>query len=193
MSIETTPKYITSEIIEMCTNLTPYNAPAYVLVKPIQGALSNDCFNNVSKMVKSYGGKAVNGWVIWQWANVMLDAEAHCIWQSPENDVIDITPHNYGEDTILFLADENVVYRGNIISSQRLALTKSPTVAELIKLQNAKDEIFLSSQSKFVELPMAMVLRINELIGQIKRSVGRNDLCSCNSGLKYKNCCGRYE
>ncbi len=25
---------------------------------------------------------------------------------------------------------------------------------------------------------------------RIKKRIGRNDLCYCNTGLKYKNCCG---
>lgn len=39
------------------------------------------------------GGRLITGWGIWQWDNILVEAEAHAIWESPDNQLIDITPH----------------------------------------------------------------------------------------------------
>ena len=32
---------------------------------------------------------------------------------------------------------------------------------------------------------------IKEVLKSTKEKIGRNDLCHCSSGLKYKKCCGK--
>lgn len=64
----------------------------------------------------------VNGWAIWQWANILVEAEAHAVWESPEGALIDITPHENGESRIPFLRDDGMVYNGNPKASKRSAL-----------------------------------------------------------------------
>lgn len=115
-----------------------------------------------------------------------MEAEAHAIWESPDNQLIDITPHVPAEKQILFLLDDTVVYIGTPIPSHRQALTNSPLVAELITLYNKKDEIAATCTVATYEIPIEMYKRIIELQERFHRKSNRNASCPCGSGLKYK-------
>ena len=100
---ETTPARITQVIIDFCASITSDSSPEYIDVCPASWATPNECFNNVPRMVKQYGGSMISGWAVWQRGNMLLDAEAHAIWRTPDGKLIDITPHSYNEKRILFL------------------------------------------------------------------------------------------
>jgi hypothetical protein len=140
------------------------------------------------------GGSYVNGWVIWQWANIMIEAEAHCVWQNPAGKLVDITPHSYNEHTILFVPDPNIKYEGIVIPNKRAPMTASPKVAYLIGLMNERDYRFQQSgTSKKCTFPVTFLQEIQKVIVDITQTASRNDPCPCGSGLKYKKCCGQYE
>lgn len=191
MKRETTPAKITDKIMELCSSAVPGAAPFYISVEAAGWGLMNECFPNVQRMVREHGGQQVNGWAVWQWANISVTLEAHAIWESPEGKLVDITPHDCGEREILFLRDDRVVYSGKPIGSIRQPLTASPLVAELIGLLNERDRIMCASADRTYALPKEMYLRIMQIQEMLHREVGRNDLCPCQSGLKYKKCCGR--
>ena len=160
-------------------------APEYVPVATQEWSLPNECFPNVEHVIQEKGGQQVNGWAIWQWANILVEAEAHSVWRSPEGELIDITPHVNGENEILFLKDDDMVYKGNPIASIRLALTSSKLVAEYIGLMNERDRIMSCS------IPKPLWDRIEEINVMLHEDVRGNEFCPCQSGLKYKKCCGR--
>ena len=191
MKRETTPVEITDRIMELCSGAVPGTVPVYVPVEAVGWGLMNECFPNVRRMVQKHGGQQVNGWDVWQWANISVTLEAHAVWESPEGKLVDITPHDCGEREILFLRDDRVVYSGKPIGSIRQPLTASPLVAELIGLLNERDRIMCASADRTYTLPKEMYLRIMQIQEMLHREVGRNDLCPCQSGLKYKKCCGR--
>ena len=88
---ETTPARITQVIIDFCASITSDSSPEYIDVCPASWATPNECFNNVPRMVKQYGGSMISGWAVWQRGNMLLDAEAHAIWRTPDGKLIDIT------------------------------------------------------------------------------------------------------
>ena len=197
MKRETTPAEITDRIMDLCSSVVPGTLPAYVPVEAAGWGLMNECFPNVQRMVQEHGGQQVNGWAIWQWANILVEAEAHSVRKNPEGALIDITPHDNGERQILFLRD-SMVYSGQQIGSVRLAITDSPLAAELIGLSQ-KAEAVMSDYKPGTKIPIEefqkrlapIVARRQEIILQMNQKVGRNDPCPCQSGLKYKKCCGR--
>ena len=193
MRKETTPVKITDKISELCNRVMPEAEPAYVPVIVQEWSLQNECFPNVERMVKERGGQQVNGWAIWQWANVLVEAEAHAVWESPEGELIDITPHRNGEKEILFLRDDGMIYKGNTIASVRSALTSSPLVAELIQLMEERDRIMCATPGRIYSIPEPLWNRIIEIQIQLQEKVSGNEFCPCQSGLKYKKCCGREE
>lgn len=191
---ETTPTRITQVIIDFCASITSDSSPEYIDVCPAPWAALNECFNNVYRMVKQYGGSMISGWAIWQRGNMLLDAEAHAIWRAPDGKLIDITAHNYNEKRILFLFDSSVCYQGITIPSHRQALTDSPLVAEFIRLYSERDHFMQSSTlGNVYVMPADLHNRINALQFLFSQEVGRNDPCPCGSGLKYKKCCGQFQ
>ena len=194
---EATPKSISKEIIAGCDSIIAGQSPIVVPVIPDYYAKPNDCFNNVSRQVESNGGKQINGWTIWQRANIMIDFEAHAVWQTTEGELIDITPHDQ-EDQILFLPDARVNYKGFTIPSKRFALTDSALVAEYIEVWNEYDA-FCAQYPANTPITLTkgtheayVYYRRLEIDLLFRKDVGRNDLCPCESGLKFKKCCGLY-
>ena len=191
MKRETTPVRVTDKIMELCSGIVPDVHPEYVPVVAQEWSLPNECFPNVERMVQEQAGQQINGWAIWQWANVLVEAEAHSVWQSPEGELIDITPHINGENEILFLRDDDMVYKGNTIASIRLALTSSQLVAEFIWLMNERDRIMSETPGRMCSIPKPLWDRIEEIKAILHEDVRDNEFCPCQSGLKYKKCCGR--
>ena len=198
MKRETTPIRVTDKIMELCSGIAPDVHPEYVPVAVQEWSQPMECFPNVERMVQEKGGQQINGWAIWQWANILVEAEAHSVWQSPKGELIDITPHDNEESQILFLRDDSMMYSGQKIGNVRLALTDSPLVAELIDLSQ-KTEAVMSDYKPGTKIPVEelqkrlapMAERRRAIIVQMNQKAGRNDPCPCQSGLKYKKCCGR--
>lgn len=188
---ETTPIKVTDKIMELCSRAVPGVEPVYVPVEAAEWSQISECFPNVRQMIRELGGQQANGWAIWQWANVLVEAEAHSVWQSPEGELIDITPHKNGETEILFLADPGMIYDNNTIASVRLALTSSPLVAELIRLMDERDRIMCATPGRMCKIPKSLLVRIMQIQMVLHMEVDRNAPCPCQSGLMYKQCCGR--
>lgn len=194
---ETTPKSISKEIIAGCDGIIAGQSPIVVPVIPLNNAKPNDCFNNVSRQVENNGGKQINGWAIWQRANILIEFEAHAVWQTTGEELIDITPLDR-EEQILFLPDARVDYRGFPIPSKRFALTDSTLVAEYIALWSEYDAICAQYPAYTpIEIDRGtheayVYNRRYEIESLFQKDVGRNDLCPCQSGLKFKKCCGLY-
>lgn len=191
MKRETTPLRVTDKIMELCSGIVPDVKPEYIPVAVQEWSLLNECFPNVERMVQEQGGQQVNGWAVWQWANILVEVEAHSVWQNPEGELIDITPHVNGENEILFLRDDDMVYKGNTIASIRLALTSSQLVAEFIWLMNERDRIMSETLGRMCSIPKPLWDRIEEINAMLHEDVRGNEFCPCQSGLKYKKCCGR--
>lgn len=199
MKMETTPNQITDKIMELCNKVVPGTVPVFVDVAPQDYAIENDCFNNVNEMIHRNGGESVQGWSVWQWVNILVEAEAHAVWKSPSGQLIDITPHINKEKRILFLPDDRVTFNGYPINSIRMPLTASPLIAELLQI---KDWLFsiISTHPAYEKITLeddqaaqyrAILYRHDDIMMVLHQKIGRNDLCPCQSGLKYKKCCGQ--
>lgn len=191
---ETTPMEMTQMLSSLCRDLNSESSPLWVNVVPESWALQNECFPNVRRKIKIDGGSFVNGWAIWQWANIMFEAEAHSVWQSRNGELVDVTPHNRNEHTILFVPDAEVKFEGTMIPNKRAPMTTSSKVNYLIDLLTIKDNILQQSgTSRTCSLPEPLLLEIRRVIADITQKASKNAPCPCGSGLKYKRCCGPYE
>ncbi len=191
MKRETTPVRVTDKIMELCNGIVPDAKPEYIPVEAQEWSLPSECFPNVQKMVREHGGQQVNGWAIWQWANILVEGEAHAVWENPQGQLIDITTHINGENKILFLRDDDMVYKGNTIASIRMALTSSQLVEELILLMNERDRIMCETPGRKYSISPLLMARIAAIMDMLHEDVKGNEFCPCQSGLKYKKCCGR--
>ncbi len=137
---ETTPQGVSQEISKFCEGIVPGGVPVLVPVRPAPGAEVNRCHVNVACHVKENGGEAAFGWIIWQ-SRVLLHAEAHCNWRSPQGELIDITPKADREGQVLFLPDPNMQWEGRMIPSCRVARNQWLSVCKLIQLHEQIDQL----------------------------------------------------
>lgn len=137
---ETTPQEINQEIQRFCNVVVAGGVPAFVPVEPVYGAEVSRCHVNVADHVRAQGGVPVFGWIIWQ-SRVMLHAEAHCNWLSPQGQLIDITPKADREPKVLFLADTGMTWDGRVIASRRAARIDDPTIRQLIQVHDEIGEL----------------------------------------------------
>jgi hypothetical protein len=52
------------------------------------------------------GGRRIHGWAVWQFNGIAL-ADFHSVWQTPEGQLVDVTPPKYGTNQVLFVRDDN--------------------------------------------------------------------------------------
>lgn len=207
-----TPVEITEQIITLCKEIDKSQKPYRVPVKPESWAEPTECFINVKTKVEKDGGKIQFGWAIWEWPNVMIEAEFHAIWISPENTPIDITPKPVNMQKILFLPDSERVYDYSAdyyrVDNIRRPLSNNPLVSDFIKISEQIFEVEEThSPGRRLELEGPVCEHWEEL-NQKKLSIqlqlmsqpqlqpeygkpGRNSPCPCGSGKKFKKCCGK--
>ena len=202
-----TPTRLSPEILELCEAIVPSLVPEFVAHRPDKSAAVRECFPNVRNRVRAQGGELVYGWAIWEWPEVFVEAEHHGVWRSPDGDLIDITPHEYPTDGVLFLPDPSVPYDFECFTrrdSVRRPNTPLPAVKEFLELSAltfhklesvSVGQEYRMNQRDFLQL-QAIEDRKADLKKQIyfhlARSRGPNDRCFCRTGLKFKKCCSRY-
>ncbi|AVT76689.1 hypothetical protein RPPS3_26260 [Rhodopseudomonas palustris] len=103
---ETTPTALTPKLAAFCATLAS-SSPLYLPVVPDRNGFYGWCNSGVMEKTRVDGGAPVYGWTIWEWPNVLATAEFHCVWESPNGELIDITPKPKDEKTILFVPDRS--------------------------------------------------------------------------------------
>ena len=201
MIVPITPKNITKEIRDFCNDVSPGESPAQLLIQPASKAISGECFPNVNAQIKKLGGSLQHGWKITQILNLILEAEFHGVWISPEGKTIDITPDPV-DTRSLFIPDRKAKYEYKQVDSIRRPLVNDPLVHEYIAVHKNIFEIMnrgaLAYQTGKVRVNnneyqqnLMRLGRILHLLEPPIGKVGRNDPCPCGSGSKFKKCCGK--
>lgn len=142
---ETTPSHVTPEILVFCKDLDPTQTPVYVDVRPLRGAIPNDCFFNVEDEVNARGGTVQYGWIIWELPHIILNAEFHAVL-TRNGEMVDITPKSDGEARILFLPDTLRRYERRVVPSIRRGLCPEGERYERILQQ--RDELQLKYERR---------------------------------------------
>lgn len=205
--ITTTPKTITKDIKEFCNRIVKGQPPIYLDINPDSEAEPLDCFINVKRKIDKEGGDVQYGWIIWEIPTIMVEAEFHAVWISPEKKLIDITPCSREMDNktidirrILFLIDPSIRYEGKQVNNIRQPLRDDCLIKEYITIADKFFEETNKGDSAYnhglIELPPEVIIPLMKRKLEIQSKlgigkVGRNDPCGCGSGLKYKKCCKR--
>lgn len=160
-----------------------------------------DCFNIVKKKVENFGGKMILGWQIWE-TNILMEAEAHAVWEDLEGELHDISPksRNFPAKRIVFIEDSKLKYEGKQIQSIRINITNNSVIDDYIKasklffhLQNKGDRANHYDLSKILSTDeIKEIVDANNWKVQLQNfyEAGNNEksLCFCGSQKKYKNC-----
>jgi hypothetical protein len=213
--VNTTPKAITPEILELCKKLDDTQTPVFVPVRPVAGAIVDECYHNVRGHVEKRGGSIQHGWIIWEHPEVIIEGTFHACWKDLSGQFVDITPKRDRETEILFLPDSTRVYKNEPVDNVRLILTKNPTLVAQFKRQERLNQLRAKHNygGQIASIPTnelaealsgASTAEIIKLVGMetyqslvadgdLRRpsKVGRNNPCPCRSGIKYKKCCGK--
>jgi hypothetical protein len=127
-----------------------------------------------------------HGWTVWYKQDYLIEGEFHAVWRSPEGVLSDITPKPDGERRILFVPDGEAVYANKPVSTVRVPLTKKPYLLRLIAANEKWNELG-AEFSDSLGRPRIPEHEFSKLFDKLRP----NDVCPCNSGFKYKRCCGK--
>jgi hypothetical protein len=171
----TTPQAITQTVLTFCGQISQHS-PLFVPVEPTPDANYGDCYNNVRRKVQRDGGAAMHGWCIWEEPRFFIEAEHHAVWESPQGQKVDVTPHDMGEKRILFLPDPEMVWNQTPILNRRYALKSDPKMREFLALADELDALRLSNVQPdgryFVPLRDMMRIEARQLVLQLEMGMG---------------------
>ena len=194
------PETISPEVESLISKIGITQKPHYVPCRPNADSPQNECFSIVDARVESEGGKKILGWQIWQ-GQLLVEAEFHAVWKSPNGEVIDITPKSRSFDNILFIPDRNTIYEGKQVNNIRVNISGNPLVDDFIAVYGAvfrienKGERALQYELSLCgnELDAHEQLSWAKLHLEVMAHEGktRKSLCPCESGYAYKICHGK--
>lgn len=147
-----------------------------------------ECYDNVKHFVMQNKGTQQLGWIIWlDSLNRVIKAEAHSVLKDSNGNLIDVTPQMDDNDkTILFLPDNTLIDDGRMIPSKYFALRNTKDVLDFIKFAKSLDEMHQIAYDMRLQRQNSSTTNFYSP----KKKIGRNELCPCNSGIKFKKCCG---
>jgi SEC-C motif len=199
------PSTVTPKILELARLATGQDVdPVYVASRPEPGADTLDSFAIVDGVVAERGGSRVTGWGLLE-QDWFLEAELRYVWRSPSGELIDVTPPPFPMSGSLFVEDAGRDDDGRQVDSVRMATTDHPAVSELLAAYAAQFELYnrgdRADEHGEIHLSDAENIEHQEILARGNRALrdlaratppppGRNDPCSCGSGLKYKKCHG---
>lgn len=178
---------ISYKIVELCDN-NGIDDLFYVKKLPESDCIAGNCFSNVQMCIKKFGGTLLMGWSITVRPNIFIEAEAHAIWKKTEDEIIDVTPIDDDSEYTLFSYKEDMLVKKT--PSKYIPFTSSELVHEYINLRNQFENIRCSATDDTIQIPATIMNRIIEIDNMFLTKVGVNEKCPCQSGLKYKKCCG---
>ncbi len=158
----TVPKTITATLRLLCTALCN-GAPILIPSTPFADARMSYCFENVDRMAQKHGGSAVAGWALWHKPGIYYEAEMHCVWRNPANELIDVSPQFLNPSHILFVTDPEIrLDPDNPVANRFFADSETPTplVIEYVRIAQQRVDIYNRNRIGF---PDHIVLSDTEL------------------------------
>ena len=128
----TTPPTISDDVLRLCRERLRGGEPTYVPVEEEPMSALNECFSTVRRRIRTHGGSIEYGWTIWEWPGIIVEAEHHAIWLTPDGRRVDIARKRYGEKNVLFVPDPKTPHVGKRVDNRRLAISKHQAVREFL-------------------------------------------------------------
>jgi hypothetical protein len=133
------PIRVTENIRTVCAELDDTGEPFFVDVSLEHYAERVKCVQNVHSKIDTDGGRIGFGWAIWESPGIVIQAQYHAVWISPEGEYLDITPKSFHADRILFLPDTKGKYNDGSrfnkrFDNARWPLSNDPLVSEFVEI-----------------------------------------------------------
>lgn len=119
-------------ILALCRKIGTGSAPTYVDVAPDRDSILNDCFRNVQNRIARDGGTQQCGWILWEAENILIEAEFHCVWRTPQDKLLCISAREDGENRLAFLPDHSRRHEGRRVENIALSWPNNQSVEELL-------------------------------------------------------------
>lgn len=173
----TTPRLVSDDIRSFCHSLVANSTPQFVDFMQVDGAVPDECFDNVHRVITNQGGQPVLGWTIWEWENALLEAEFHAVWEDEDGNLFDPTPKADGEPRVLFLADRSASDDGGVTPSRHYPLQEWEEVSQYIAACSAVSDV----QRRFypnipAEEWMPVIQRREMCAGALRRRISSSDM-----------------
>lgn len=199
MYTTTTPDHIGPAVRRLIDKVAPGGRARYLRVRPEPGATVNECFSNVRAKCARGGGRMLCGWQLWEWPQVMVEAEFHAVWLSPRGEMVEITPKPHGEAAVLFVPDTRRRHEGELVDNVRLALHEDQLIEHFIRICGVIVQVAARSgraaRHGEVWVPHEQIAPLREVQDFLGRSihagVREHDPCPCGSGSRYRRCHGQ--
>lgn len=120
-------------IVNFCKEVSG-EKPVVIPLRPLSDKPINECFTIVPEHIATHGGQQKIGWYILFWRQVLIEAVFHCVWESPEGKMIDITPKVHKAQNIVFLPDPTKSYAGRQVDNIRKPLVRDENISRFIRL-----------------------------------------------------------
>ena len=194
------PTSVNRDVRRLLTHLRlPAENVHFLDVRAQGGATQLECFENVRLCILERGGTAAHGWLVWLWPNVLVEAEFHCVWQSPDGGFEDVTPRPDGDMKVLFVTDPPRAYAGVSVDNVRIPLRDDKLVRDFIRCFELRFEVLnrgeRANQHGLISVPEAEIQSILELAAlaeaMLRQGLRDHSRCICGTGRKYKKCHGR--
>lgn len=194
-----TPKQITKHIKRLIAKVAPGQQAVHLSVRPVAGASVNECFPNVEARIAASDGRMLCGWQIWEWPHILVEAEFHAVWLSPDGEMVEVTPKQNAEDVILFVPDHSLSYAGAAKDNVRIAVRDDLLVHHFIRTAQAIFEVLNRGERSgaygYISVPaneIEPLMNAQAFLGQsISAGLRDHSPCQCGSGGKYRQCHGK--
>jgi len=192
-----TPTDLNAPVFALCNELAKAIQPVFLALRAEHDAIPQECYDNVEQKIRRDGGWTQHGWTIWEWPSVLVEAEFHCVWRSPDGELVDITPKQEGDESILFLPDPKRQYSGKQVDNVRRPVRDDRLIRafiyraqELFRITNVGNRARGLSRG---EVARIMTLEAEKQAMGMALVQGETDHrpCFCDSGRKFRNCCGK--
>lgn len=195
------PHGVSGFIRDFCHRINSEQEPRYIDVKPRAAGSVGECFESVTEKVAQDGGEIVFGWLVWEWPGVAVEAEHYAVWSDGQS-YLDVAPHRVSRSKVLFLPDPAKTFdpnAGDRQVKQRVSFDGFPAAGEWVRLSAELDAyVHENTEGTKVKADRATFSRLSQnareaqmrVIVELARARGRNDPCICQSGKKFKKCCG---
>jgi hypothetical protein len=192
MYTTTTPPRIAPGVRRLIETLTPGGEARYLAVRPEPGAAVNGCFSNVRAKRARDGGRMLCGWQLWEWPRVLVEAEFHAVWLSPQGRMEEITPKPHGEAAVLFVPDDRRRYEGRVVDNVRMALEDDQLIEDFIRVSRAIVQATAGiGADRRAPQRIAPLRQVQRFLGRsIHAGLREHDPCLCGSGSRYRRCHG---
>ena len=178
---QNTPGALTPKLKEALLQVSPQD-PFFVEVTPLGDSVPLHCYGNVERLVTDQGGEAVSGWIVYEGgAGSYLKLVHHHLWRTAVGNLLDPTPSD--ERRNLFLPDPTP---GRKQAIHYIQLDDLPETAEGIEFMKRLDKDHFRMMGMF----KAAIDGARRSPARKTAPIGRNSPCPCNSGRKFKRCCG---